>query len=141
MSAKRGRGGRVGTKLRITCGCPVGALINCCDNSGARNLSIIAVTNWPGRLNRYPKATVGDMVLATVKDGKPDLRKKVCAGVIVRQRQHWRRPDGTWVYFEDNAGVIMNLKGEMKGSTISGPVAKEASENWPKISAAADSVQ
>jgi hypothetical protein len=45
--------------------------------------------------------------------------------VIVRQRKSWRRKDGVFLYFEDNAGVIVNPKGEMKGSAITGPVAKE----------------
>jgi large subunit ribosomal protein L23e len=50
--------------------------MNCADNSGAKNLYIIAVCGIKGRLNRLPAAGVGDMVLATVKKGKPDLRKK-----------------------------------------------------------------
>ena len=45
--------------------------------------------------------------------------------VVVRQRKAWRRRDGVFLYFEDNAGVIVNPKGEMKGSAITGPVAKE----------------
>ena len=45
--------------------------------------------------------------------------------MIVRQRKAWRRKDGVFLYFEDNAGVIVNPKGEMKGSAITGPVAKE----------------
>ncbi|CDR96873.1 ribosomal protein L14p/L23e, putative [Babesia bigemina] len=89
---------------------------------------------------RLPSAAVGDMVLATVKKGKPDLRKKVHPAVIVRQRKAWRRREGYFIYFEDNAGVIVNPKGEMKGSAITGPVAKECAELWPKISAAAPSI-
>lgn len=71
------------------------------------------------------------MVMATVKKGKPELRKKVMPAVIVRQSKPWRRADGIYLYFEDNAGVIVNPKGEMKGSAITGPVAKEAAELWP----------
>ena len=55
------------------------------------------------------------MVMATVKKGKPDLRKKVMPAVVVRQKKPWRRKEGMVVYFEDNAGVIVNIKGEMKG--------------------------
>ncbi|KAL5131191.1 60S ribosomal protein L23 [Glycine soja] len=65
------------------------------------------------------------MVMATVKKGKPDLRKKVLPAVIVRQRKPWRRKDGVYMYFEDNVGVIVNPKGEMKGSAITGPIGKE----------------
>jgi large subunit ribosomal protein L23e len=80
--------------------------MNCCDNSGARNLYIISVKGIGARLNRLPAAGVGDMVMATVKKGKPELRKKVMPAVVVRQSKPWRRPDGIYLYFEDNAGVV-----------------------------------
>uniref|UniRef100_A0A2I2YMG1 Large ribosomal subunit protein uL14 n=1 Tax=Gorilla gorilla gorilla TaxID=9595 RepID=A0A2I2YMG1_GORGO len=75
--SKRGRGGSSGAKFRISLGLPVGAVINCADNTGAKNLYIISVKGIKGRLNRLPAAGVGDMVMATVKKGKPELRKKV----------------------------------------------------------------
>jgi large subunit ribosomal protein L23e len=78
--------------------------------------------------------------LATIKKGKPDLRKKVMPAVVIRQRKPFRRKDGTFIYFEDNAGVIVNNKGEMKGSAITGPVAKECADLWPRIAANAQSV-
>jgi large subunit ribosomal protein L23e len=65
-----------GNKFRMTLALPVGAVMNCADNSGAKNLYVIAVTHTGARLNRLPAAAAGDMVLATVKKGKPDLRKK-----------------------------------------------------------------
>ena len=83
-----------------------GAVMNCCDNSGARNLYIISVKGIGARLNRLPAAGVGDMVMATVKKGKPELRKKVMPAVVVRQSKPWRRSDGVYLYFEDNAGVV-----------------------------------
>ncbi|KXS97121.1 hypothetical protein AC578_2907 [Pseudocercospora eumusae] len=132
MSAKS-RVNTSGNKLKMTLGLPVGAVMNCCDNSGARNLYIISVKGFGARLNRLPAAGVGDMVMATVKKGKPELRKKVMPAVIVRQSKPWRRADGVYLYFEDNAGVIVNPKGEMKGSAITGPVGKEAAELWPRI--------
>jgi large subunit ribosomal protein L23e len=131
--------------------------MSCADNSGARNLYIISVKGIGARLNRLPAAGVGDMVMATVKKGKPELRKKgglfllrisgrengqcadtdfletVMPAVVVRQSKPWRRADGVYLYFEDNAGVIVNPKGEMKGSAITGPVGKEAAELWPRI--------
>lgn len=122
-----------GTKFRMTCGLPVGAVMNCADNSGAKNLFVIAVTRIKGRLNRLPAAGVGDMFIASVKKGRPDLKKKVMPAVVVRQRKAWRRKDGVFLYFEDNAGVIVNPKGEMKGSAITGPVGKECADMWPKI--------
>merc|ERR550514_1018578 len=92
------------------------------------------------QLNRLPKACPGDMVLATVKKGKPELRKKVLKAVVVRQKKAWRRREGVFIYFEDNAGVIVNDKGEMKGSAIQGPVAKECAELYPKIASAAPAI-
>ncbi|ORX87919.1 ribosomal protein L14b/L23e [Anaeromyces robustus] len=131
--SKRGRAAASGNKYRMTLGLPCGAVLNCADNSGAKNLYIVAVNGIHARLNRLPAAGVGDMIVATVKKGKPELRKKVMPAVVVRQRKAWRRRDGVYIYFEDNAGVIVNPKGEMKGSAITGPVGKECTDLWPKI--------
>ncbi len=72
----KGRAGRVGSKLRVTLGLNVAALINCADNTGAKNMYIFAVCGVKGHLSRLPAASVGDMVLCSVKKGKPELRKK-----------------------------------------------------------------
>ena len=93
----------------LTCVLHSGAVMNCCDNSGARNLYIISVKGIGARLNRLPAAGVGDMVMATVKKGKPELRKKVMPAVVVRQSKPWRRADGVYLYFEDNAGVVSHF--------------------------------
>lgn len=61
----------------MSMGLPVGAVMNCADNSGAKNLYVIAVYGIKARLNRLPTCGVGDMFVATVKKGKPELRKKV----------------------------------------------------------------
>ena len=71
-----GGGGGSGAKFRISLGLPVGAVMNCADNTGAKSLYIISVKGIKGRLNRLPAACVGDLVLGTVKKGKPELRKK-----------------------------------------------------------------
>merc|ERR1711957_126336 len=125
---------------RVTLGLPVGAVVNCADNSGAKNLYFISVKGIKGRLNRLPAAGVGDMVMATCKKGKPELRKKVMPAIVIRQRKAFRRKSGVYIYFEDNAGVIVNVKGEMKGSAITGPVAKECADLWPKIASNASSI-
>jgi len=114
--------------------------MNCADNTGAKNLYVVAVFGIKGRLNRLPAACLGDMFVGTVKKGKPELRKKIMPCVIIRQRKALRRKDGVFLYFEDNAGVIVNEKGEMKGSAITGPVAKECADIWPRIASAAPSV-
>ena len=77
------------TFKNIIPGLPVAAVLNCCDNTGAKNLKIISVTCKKGRLNRLPSACVGDLVMASVQKGKPELRKKVHPAVVVRQRKTW----------------------------------------------------
>jgi hypothetical protein len=68
--------GTAGNKFRLTLGLPVGAVLNCADNSGAKSLYIIEPFRFGSHLNRLPDAGVGDMVVASVKKGKPELRKK-----------------------------------------------------------------
>lgn len=63
-------------RILQTLALPVGAVMNCADNSGAKNLFVIAVHGVGARLNRLPAAAAGDMVVASVKKGKPELRKK-----------------------------------------------------------------
>jgi len=138
--SKRGRGGAAGNKFRMAKALPVGAVMNCADNTGAKNLYVISVCRIGGRLNRLPSAGCGDMFIGCVKKGKPELRKKVTPAVVVRQRKPWRRKDGVFIYFEDNAGVIVNPKGEMKGTAVTGPIAKECAELWPRIASAAGSI-
>merc|ERR1712123_218592 len=105
--SKRGRGGANGGKYHISMALPVAAVMNCADNTGAKSLYVIAVAGIKGRLNRLPAAASGDLVMASVKKGKPELRKKVHPAVVVRQSKAYRRKDGTFLYFEDNAGVIV----------------------------------
>ena len=113
-----------------------GSELKCADNTGARVLRLIQAMGYKGRLRRYPSATVGDKVTVSVRQGSPDMRKKIFQAVIVRQRKTFRRVDGVWVQFEDNAAVIITPDGEMKGSEIRGPVAREAAERWPRIASA-----
>lgn len=124
----------------MSLGLNVQALINCADNTGAKNLFIISVKGVIGVLNRTPAAGVGDMFMCSVKKGKPELRKKVLNAVVIRQRKPWRRKEGMFIYFEDNAGVIVNEKGEMKGSQITGPVGKECADLWPRVASCAGTI-
>mmetsp|Transcript_25200 Transcript_25200/g.37223 ORF Transcript_25200/g.37223 Transcript_25200/m.37223 type:complete len:144 (-) Transcript_25200:112-543(-) len=140
VEGARGRANASGIKHRVAAGLPNAAVVNCADNCGAKSLKIMAVCNIGGRLNRLPKAGSGDMVMVSVKKGKPELRKKVMPAIIVRQRKSFRRKEGVFIHFEDSAGVIVNNKGEMKGSAVSGPVAKECAELWPRIASNAGSI-
>jgi large subunit ribosomal protein L14 len=129
--------GIVGQGARVTRGLMAGSMLRCADNTGARTLRLVQVMGYKGRLRRYPSAAISDRITLSVRKGTPDMRKKIFQGVIVRQRRPFRRIDGVWVQFEDNAAVIITPEGEMKGSEIRGPVAKEAAERWPRIASAA----
>ncbi|CAI9106003.1 OLC1v1005051C1 [Oldenlandia corymbosa var. corymbosa] len=74
--SKRGCGGSANNKFRMSLGLPVAATVNCADDIGVKNLYIILVKGMKGRLNRLPSDCVGDMVMATVKNGKPDLSQE-----------------------------------------------------------------
>lgn len=129
--------GMLGQRPKISRGISAGSVLKCADNTGARAIRVIQVVGYKGRLRRVPKAAVGDMLTVSVRRGTPDMRKKIFQAVLVRQKQPYRRTEGTWVQFEDNAAVIMTPEGEMRGSEIKGPVAKEAAERWPRIASAA----
>ena len=122
-----------GIGSKVTRALPTGARVICADNTGAKELEIIAVKNYKGVARRLPAAGVGSMVVVSVKKGTPEMRKQVLPAIIIRQRKEYRRPDGTRVKFEDNAAVIVTPDGNPKGSEIKGPVAKEAAERWPGI--------
>lgn len=121
-------------KANVTRGLPLGAEIETCDNSGAKVLKIFAVKGHKTRKGQSQAAGVGDMVLAAVKKGRPDMRKQVVPAIIVRQRKEYRRADGTRVAFEDNAAVVLkDDKGNPKGTIFKGPIAKEAASRWPAV--------
>jgi large subunit ribosomal protein L14 len=111
-----------------------GSVVDVCDNSGAKKAYIISVKGLKTTKGRYPAAGIGDLVNVSIVKGIPGVRKQVTPAVIVRQRKEFRRPDGTRVKFEDNAVVICkDIKGNPKGTTIKGPIAKEIAERWIAI--------
>ncbi len=120
-----------------TRGLPIGARLDCADNTGAKVVEIIAVLKYHGVARKYPSAGIGDMIVVSVKKGTPEMRRQIVNAVIVRQKRPFRRMDGTMVEFEDNAVVITTLTGETKGTDIKGPVAREAAERWSRIAATA----
>ena len=98
--------------------------LNVADNSGAKDVLCIHVLGGTGR--RY--ATVGDIIVVTVKSVIPgaDLKKgTVSKAVVVRTKKEIRRPDGSYIRFDDNACVLLNPSGELRGTRIFGPVARE----------------
>ncbi|MFO7701009.1 MAG: 50S ribosomal protein L14 [Acidimicrobiia bacterium] len=94
------------------------------DNSGAREVLTIRVLGGSGR--RY--ASVGDVIVATVKDATPGgtvKKGEVVKAVVVRTSKEVRRPDGTYIRFDDNACVIINDQSQPRGTRIFGPVGRE----------------
>ena len=118
---------------RVTRALPVGARLNCADNTGAKELEIIAVRSYKGVRRRLPRAGIGDLVVASVKKGRVDIRGQVVLAVIVRQKKEYRRKEGIRIAFEDNAAVLVSEEGEPKGTVIKGPVAREVVERFPTV--------
>lgn len=108
-------------------------ILNVADNSGARKVRCFRVMK--GVKRRY--AGLGDVVMASVQDAIPhgNIKKgDVVKVVIVRTAKEYRREDGTYIRFDDNAAVIINDEGEPKGTRIFGPIARELREaNYLKI--------
>ena len=128
-------------KATISRPLPLQARVVACDNSGAKVLKIVAVKGHKTVRGRVPAAGIGDLVMASVKKGKLEMRKTVVMAVIVRQRKEFRRPDGTRVQFEDNAAVVLkDDKGNPKGTIFKGPIAKEIAERWPAVAKVASMV-
>jgi len=122
-------------KAKIPKALPHGCVLQTCDNSGAKVLKIISVKGSKTVKGRIPAAGIGDLVLASVVKGKPDMRKQVVFAVIVRQKKEFRRPNGLRVKFEDNSAVVLkDEKGNPKGTIFKGPIAKEVCERWIPIS-------
>ena len=102
------------------------------DNSGAKEVLVIRVLG--GTRRRY--ASVGDQIVVTVKDAMPSGNVKkgaVSKAVIVRTKKEVRRADGSYIRFDDNAVVLLNAQGEMRGTRIFGPVARELRDQYMKI--------
>jgi len=127
-------------RTKMTRGLQTEARMKVVDNSGAKEVKIIGVKGFSGRLNMIPCAAPGDVVVCSVKKGKPDLRKKVVKCVVIRQKKIYKRKDGCNICFEDNACCLIDDKGDLKGSQISGPVPREVAEIWPKIASNASSI-
>jgi large subunit ribosomal protein L14 len=98
------------------------------DNSGARELLVIQVLG--GSRRKY--GSIGDVVVATVKSATPQgavKKSEIVRAVVVRVSKEWRREDGSYIRFDDNAAVILDTDGKNpKGSRIFGPVARELRE-------------
>ena len=98
------------------------------DNTGAREVLVIRVLGGTGR--RY--ASLGDTIVVAIKDATPtgSVKKgQVSKSVVVRTKKEVRRPDGSYIRFDDNACVLLSAAGEMRGTRVFGPVARELRDN------------
>ena len=106
--------------------------LNVADNSGAKEVLVIRVLG--GTKKRY--ATIGDKVVVTVKSAIPASEVKkgtVTTGVVVRVKKEVRRKDGSYIRFDDNAVVLLNAAGEMRGTRVFGPIPRELRRTNMKI--------
>ncbi|MFO8021293.1 MAG: 50S ribosomal protein L14 [Perlabentimonas sp.] len=102
------------------------------DNSGAKEVLCIRVLGGTGK--RY--ARIGDKIVVTVKSALPsgEIKKgTVTKAVVVRTNKEIRRADGSYIRFDDNACVLLNTQGEIRGTHIFGPVARELRDKYMKI--------
>jgi large subunit ribosomal protein L14 len=98
--------------------------LNVADNSGAKKVMCIRVLG--GSYRRY--ASIGDIIVVSVKSAIPNAPVKkgeVSRAVVVRTKKEIRRPDGSYIRFDENAAVLLNEQGEPRGTRIFGPVARE----------------
>ncbi len=130
-----------GLSTKISKGLIPGSVLTCADNSGAKTLMIIGkMGRSTGRKGRYPKTGVGDLVMASVKSGTPQYRKKKVRVVIIRQRQPMRRPNGMRIRFEDNAGILVTDSNLAVGTEVKGAMAREVIERYIKLAGIAERV-
>lgn len=102
-------------------------ILNVADNSGAKQIQCIKVLG--GTRRRY--AQIGDVIVASVKKAEPRKEVKrhdVVRAVVVRQRKNFRRKNGTYIRFDENAAVIIDKSGKPKGGRIFGPIPREIKE-------------
>lgn len=102
------------------------------DNTGAREVLCIAVLG--GTKRRY--ASLGDEIVVSIKNSTPNSEAKkgsVSRAVIVRTKKEVRRPDGSYIRFDDNACVLISENGEIKGTRIFGPIPRELRKKYMKI--------
>jgi large subunit ribosomal protein L14 len=110
------------------------------DNTGAKRVKCFKVLG--GSKRRY--ATVGDIIICSVRDAEPDgsvKKGEVVRAVIVRTKRYIKRPDGSWLRFDSNSCVLIDDKGNPRGTRIFGPIAREVRERgYIKISSLAPEV-
>jgi len=115
-------------------------ILKTADNSGAKMIRCFRILGGTGR--RY--ARIGDIIIASVQTAEPRKavkKKEIVRAVVVRQRQPLRRPDGSYVRFDENAAVLIDAKDEPRGTRIFGPIPQELKERgFEKIATMAEEI-
>ena len=124
----------------VTRGLQTGSRLKCADNSGATELEIIAVKGFHGVKRRHPGCGIASWIICAVKKGNPKMKHQVVHAVIVRQKKEYRRKTGLRIKFDDNAAVLINEKGDPRGTRIKGPIAKEVVERFSTVGKIASTV-
>ena len=103
------------------------SILNVADNSGAKRLQVIQPLGGSGKR----KASLGELVVAVVKSADPNgqiKKSEIVRVVIVRTKKEKRRDDGSYIKFDDNAGVLIDKDGNLRATRIFGPIAREVRE-------------
>lgn len=103
------------------------SILNVADNSGAKRLQVIQPLGGSGKR----KATLGELVVAVVKNADPNgqvKKSEIVRVVIVRTKKEQRRDDGSYIKFDDNAGVVIDNDGNLRSTRVFGPIAREVRE-------------
>lgn len=116
-------------------GLPIGAEVRVVDNSGAKTVKIISVKGYKTVKRMLECAGVGDLITGNVVKGNPEMKHTVVKCVIVRQKQEYKRPDGTTIKFESNGAVVIKDEKTFspKGTIIKGGIGKEVAERFPQV--------
>ncbi len=109
------------------------SVLRCIDNTGARELEVIAVRGFKGIRKRHPSAGIGSIVICSVKSGSQKIKHELVKAVVVTQAREYRRANGVRIKFPENTAVLIQDNFEPRGKQIKGIIAKEVVERFPMI--------
>ncbi len=128
------------SNVKMTKGVQTETVLTLVDNSGAKKAKVIGVRGVGGRLNRIPRGGPGDVLVCSVIKGNPEMRRKIVFVVLLSQKKTVKRKNGLNIFFELGTGCVIDNKGDLKGTILSGPVAKEVAAIWPKIATTSSNI-
>jgi large subunit ribosomal protein L14 len=129
-----------GLSTKISKGLYPMSMLTCADNSGAKTLMVINKVGKAGKKRRRAGLGVGDIFIATVKNGTPQYAKKKVRAIVIRQRKPMRRAGGMRLVFEDNAAILVTEVNLPIGTEVKGAMAREVVERYIKLAGIASRV-